>query len=285
MGATLTLTREHGNYLIAFTALFVPFVASRFWRSFAILFHQLYSTPDPRDTIHHQRQIVLRNSTSPESGLMSFARLIWAWRGAAPWPWPWLRIVPLAIFAFFSIGAFSVAGVFSSQISTAGEVLLKGDGCEISSEYFDRNFTSSNEDQSFFPTFTNNVANYAQQCYTKIESNLLECSKFVTSAIPAAVMDYNAPCPFEAQVCRRNDSNLRLDTGHLNSNDIFGLNSAKEDTFTFRYTLQVSLPFACLVHHSRRAHLRVVEISYLRWFQCYVVTAAVSTQDFTTFRY
>ncbi|KAK7915223.1 cytochrome p450 protein [Apiospora marii] len=278
MGATLTLTREHGNFLIAFTALFVPFVAGRFWRSFAILFHQLYATPHPRDTIHHQRQIVLRNSTSPESGLVSFARLIWAWRRGTLWPWPWLRIVPPAIFAFFCIGAFSVAGVFSSQISTAGEVLLKGDSCEVSSEHFDRNFTSYSADQSFFPTFTNNIANYAQQCYTKLDSNLLECSKFVTSAIPTAVMDYNAPCPFKAEICRRNSSNIRLDTGHLNSNDIFGLNSAKEDSFTFRYTLQVSLLSVSPFHSPWRAYLNFVEIQYHRMvlmmkdFQCILYT-------------
>lgn len=32
MGATLTTTRQYGNLLIAFTAFFVSFVASRFWK-------------------------------------------------------------------------------------------------------------------------------------------------------------------------------------------------------------------------------------------------------------
>ncbi|KAK8099910.1 hypothetical protein PG999_010284 [Apiospora kogelbergensis] len=131
MGATLTLTREQGNLLIAFTALFVPFVASRFWRVFAILFHQCYSRSDPRDAIHHQRQVVLRNSSSPESGLFSFIRLLWAWRRTTTPNRPWLRVLPVALFSSFSICAFTVAGGFSSMISTAGEVLLRGDDCEI----------------------------------------------------------------------------------------------------------------------------------------------------------
>ncbi|KAK8017269.1 hypothetical protein PG991_008345 [Apiospora marii] len=92
MGATLTMTREQGNFLIAFTAFFIPFVVSRLWKSFAMLFHQCYSTSDPRDAVHHQRQVLLRSSSSPETSLMSFARMIWIWQGTAKRPW--LRVFP-----------------------------------------------------------------------------------------------------------------------------------------------------------------------------------------------
>jgi hypothetical protein len=39
MGATLTTTRQYGNLLIAFTAFFVGFVASRFWKMAWLVMH------------------------------------------------------------------------------------------------------------------------------------------------------------------------------------------------------------------------------------------------------
>lgn len=238
MGATLTTTRQYGNLLIAFTAFFIPFVASRFWRIFSLVFHQCYSTPAPRDAIHHQRQVVLRNSFSPESGLVSFIGLMWAWRhgdGAA-----WLRVLPQFLFLFFSICAFTVAGGFSSQISTAGEVLLRGDNCKIAQKLALRDADLWIEETAYWSLYNNNLKNYAQSCYSNQSSGLLECSTFVTSSIATADVDYNAPCPFEPGTCVRNSSTLRLDTGHLNSNDVFGLNAPKHETLTFRNVLQVS---------------------------------------------
>lgn len=241
LGATLTMTREYGNFLVAFTALFIPFVASRFWRIFAIWFHQCYSSPDQRDTLHHQRQIVLRNSTSPESGLISFIRLLWAWRRVARRPL--LRILPVAIFAFFSIAFFTVAGVFTSEISKADEVLVNGDHCKAGSNLvFDwEDIETASASYVYWGTFVEKVANYARQCYTNDSSGLLECSRLITGSISTASQDGNAPCPFDPSVCRKSNSNLRLDSGHLNSNDIFGLNARRDETLTFRYVLQVSI--------------------------------------------
>lgn len=56
MGATLTLDRAYGNLLIAFTATFVGIVATATWRLSCLCFHRIYSTSDPRDALHHQKQ-------------------------------------------------------------------------------------------------------------------------------------------------------------------------------------------------------------------------------------
>ncbi|KAK8009139.1 hypothetical protein PG991_011690 [Apiospora marii] len=238
LGATLTMTREYGNFLIALTALFVPFVASRFWRIFAIWFHQCYSSPEPRDALHHQRQVILRNSTSPESGLLSFIRLMWAWRRVARRPLR--RVLPFAAFTFCSVALFGAAGIFTSEISTAGEVLVNGDRCQAGSNmlYDWVDAETASDAYVYWGTFQEKVASYARQCYSDENSGLLECSRLVTGSIPAAVRDENAPCPFDPDVCRRKDSNLRLDSGHLNTNDIFGLNSPPDETMTVRYVLQ-----------------------------------------------
>ncbi|KAK7931183.1 cytochrome p450 protein, partial [Apiospora marii] len=250
-----------GNLLIAFTALFVPFVSSRFWRLFSIIFHQCYTTPDPRDTIHQQRQVVLRNATSPESGLATFARLLWAWRGAGQRR-SLLRVLPTALFALLSIGAFTAAGGFSSKIASTGEVLLKGDNCTTAYQLLSKNTTETTVYGAYASTFSNNMASYAQQCYSPGSSGILECAKFVTRTIPTATREYNASCPFHG-LCRRNSSNIRFDTGHLDSNHVFGLNSGKDSSLTFRYVLQCA-PLAT----TGRTH-----------------NITVSDQDFTTYNY
>lgn len=57
LGATLTLEPRYGLLLLSFTATFVAFVASRFWRIMSLALHRIYSTPEPRDALHHQRQV------------------------------------------------------------------------------------------------------------------------------------------------------------------------------------------------------------------------------------
>lgn len=238
-GATLTIPREQGNLLIALTALFIPFVSSRFWRLCAIIFHQCHTTSGPQDTVHQQRQVVLRNATSPESGLASFIRLLWAWRGAGQ-QHSLLRVLPTALFALLSIGAFTAAGGFSSKIATTGEVLLKGDNCTTAYMLPTRNTTLVSLYGAYASTFSTNVASYAQQCYSSGRSGILECAKFVTRTISTASMSYNESCPFHG-ICRQNSSNIRFDTGHMDSNRVFGLNSGKDSSLTFRYVLRVSL--------------------------------------------
>lgn len=71
LGQTLTLSRNNANLLIAFTASFVVFVGSRIWAIACLSLHRAYSTAKQRDALHHQRQVVLRNSSSSDSGLVS----------------------------------------------------------------------------------------------------------------------------------------------------------------------------------------------------------------------
>lgn len=71
LGITLTLDRQQANFLIAFTASFIVFVGSRFWYIICVFLHQVYSTSEPRDALHHQRQVVLRNSGASEAGVVS----------------------------------------------------------------------------------------------------------------------------------------------------------------------------------------------------------------------
>lgn len=70
LGQTLTLDRNDANLLTAFTASFVVFVGARVWGMASLVLHRYYSTPDRRDALHHQRQVVLRNTSSADSALV-----------------------------------------------------------------------------------------------------------------------------------------------------------------------------------------------------------------------
>ncbi|OTB01373.1 hypothetical protein M426DRAFT_41238, partial [Hypoxylon sp. CI-4A] len=237
LGATLTTTQTYGSLLIAFTAFFVAFVASRFWRILCLILHRIYSTDQDRAAIHHQRQVILRNSASPESGLVSFIHIVWAWKKLS-WRHLVVLVPPIAA-SLFSVIAFTVAGGFTSKISTAlgDEVLLKSSRCgptmwvapDMESEMA---LLAANAEKM------DNAANYAQQCYNASGFGALGCNKFVTPRLPAAEMTMTAPCPFDSKICRSQNANVRLDTGYIDSNDHLGLNAPNDARVGVRYVLE-----------------------------------------------
>ncbi|KAI1741603.1 hypothetical protein F4680DRAFT_415976 [Xylaria scruposa] len=235
-GRTLTTTKESGNLLIALTAVFVGFVASRFWRIACLCLHRWYSTSNPRETAYHQRQVILRNSTAPEAGLWSIMTLLWAWRKL-----PSKRlseILPTCLLAIICLAAFTIAGGFSSSISTAvgDEVLIYSPNCAVIDT---SNASNPTFIYSYFSEQLNNAANYAQQCYdsnTQRDSTAA-CNKFIRSTLPTASANNSAACPFDQKICRKPDANIRLDTGYIGNNEL-GLNSPDNLGFAWRYVLQ-----------------------------------------------
>ncbi|KAI1360715.1 hypothetical protein F5Y08DRAFT_348529 [Xylaria arbuscula] len=233
LGATLTTTKSYGNLLIAFVAIFIAFVASRFWRILCLVLHRCYSTSEARDAIHHQRQVVLRNSLNPESGLLNTIRLVWAWRKT---PVNRLvRLLPIGLLAVICLVAFTIASGFSSSISTAAgdEVLVRSTHCGPI------RFTQPSASvvaigSQFNAEKLNDAANYAQRCYN---SNSTACNTFVVERLPTATMNTTSSCPFQNRICRDPESTLRLDTGYIDSNDGLGLSAPTDQRFAWRYVL------------------------------------------------
>ncbi|KAI1740921.1 hypothetical protein F4680DRAFT_465117 [Xylaria scruposa] len=241
LGLTLTLKREEANLLIAFTAFFITFVSTRCWRIMCFAFHRQYATNDSRDAVHHQRQAILRNSSTPESGLQLFLRLIWTNRHSKSRFYPFWIVAA----AVTSIAAFTAASGLSSQISTAvgTEVLIKTLNCGSLNL---TNFTVSDGNPSFaliqllqgphLAEKANNAANYAQQCYSTGATGTLSCDRFITKAL-GSTKDQNTTCPFEENMCRSRSKNLHIDSGFINSHEDLGLNAPPKDRFLARYVL------------------------------------------------
>ena len=255
MGATLTLSRSDANLLIAFTAVFVGFVATRFWRLACLALHRHYSAADEesRDAaaVHQQRQVILRNAASAESGLGKFLELWWTWGRRVGYSGVVHRAaLPSAVFALLCSAAFLAASGFSSRISSAvgDEVLVDGAGCGVL--WLDLEFSSGFDAQIARQTQvtvdSDNANNYATQCYSSSSSSsssaaakgegILDCASFVVKTLPGSV-DRRAPCPFRNGVCRSDASNILLDTGYVDSNDHLGVNAPPEQRIRMRNTL------------------------------------------------
>ncbi|KAI0540025.1 hypothetical protein GGR58DRAFT_512040 [Xylaria digitata] len=238
LGVTLTLRRQEANLLIAFTAFFIAFISTRFWRILCFAFHRQYATTTTQKVVYHQRQAILRNSTTPEGGIQQLMRLVWANRHRSDRFAPLLLIIVAAV----CISAFAVAGGLSSQISTAvgTEVLIDSLNCG----FIDRNKIQDPDGQGsytqqFFALVPNradtidNAANYAQQCYLNDTAGTLDCGRFVTKKLESFI-DNKATCPFQDKMCRSNSTNIRIDSGYINSHEHLGHNYPVEDRVLFR---------------------------------------------------
>jgi hypothetical protein len=131
-GATLTLTKRDGGLLIAFIALFVTVTGERFWAIVSFIAHIALSREAAQDGIYHQRQAILRNSSSSSSGLWNLLRISWAWRRHRKAS-PFKRIFPLLLFSFITLSTFAVAGIFSSRVATSsgGKGLVSSSSCGL----------------------------------------------------------------------------------------------------------------------------------------------------------
>ncbi|OIW34366.1 hypothetical protein CONLIGDRAFT_688166 [Coniochaeta ligniaria NRRL 30616] len=238
MGATLTLTRQDGDLLIAFLSFFVTLVGNRFWRLLCLVLHFSCSTDQPRDAPHHQRQAVLRNSSTAELGVFSLLMVAWSWRNIASRVWR--RFGPVVLLSTVTAAAWILASGYSSRISslsTTNEVLLKGDACG----YLDPNKELDAGDilAYYWPwmgTMIENSARYVQACYEDDSTATVDCSTFTKPRIQSKIAT-NASCPFGGNICAT-DHNIVMDSGYLDSHEHFGLNTPKDQRFQFRHVVQ-----------------------------------------------
>lgn len=177
---------------------------------------------------------VLRNSVSAASTLWTTLQLAWCWRAIAKGYIA--RTLPIVIFAALGFCAFTVAGGFTSSISSGigNEVLIDGSQCALLNSE-----SVTNESLSvaypFVAQSKKNAANYAQQCYSLNSTGTLECKTFVESRL-RFTSTLNASCLFSGNVCRSNDSNLLLDSGLISSDDV-GINLPLNQRMFYRQVL------------------------------------------------
>ncbi|KAI1737085.1 hypothetical protein F4680DRAFT_468324 [Xylaria scruposa] len=238
LGLTVTTTKAYGNLIIASMTIFVAFVANRLWNIICIALHRVYSTTEPRDTLHHQRQVILRNASSPGSGLSAFFCLLLAWRGTTIRRH--LRLWPMIILASACLLGFMLSGSIFSAISivSGNDVLRRCLGSGNGTQMETYSYEYLPDKVGDLPELVHDASVYAHCCYNNTDSPCyMSCTSFFARHLPTNETVNRAECPFQGQICSSTNANLRLDTGYIDSNDHIGLNAPADERFAWRYVL------------------------------------------------
>ncbi|KAL9113386.1 MAG: hypothetical protein Q9227_002427 [Pyrenula ochraceoflavens] len=240
-GATLTIHPREGTLLVAFLALFVRMAGSQLWSLICFALHQVRSSRVPQDGLHHQQQVLLRNSASQNRTLLELLRTSWSWRRNAKRALP--RCLPLILLAVAHSAAFALAGLFSSRVATVlDEVLVRSEYCGYFK--FPNQDLPDLEGASFDLANAATVnsraisiwsSNYARECY--VDQITPGCNIFARQQLLSS-MDRSAKCPFAEKVCMDDQNGVvRLDSGPIYSDIHLGINTPRRDAVVYRTAL------------------------------------------------
>ncbi|EON69223.1 hypothetical protein W97_08482 [Coniosporium apollinis CBS 100218] len=241
LGSTVTISADHGAYLVAFLALFVRWAGAHLWSIICFCLHQWRSTPEERDGLYHQQQAVLRNALSDSSVLWFLTKLGWNWKnnthGAIR------RNVPLMIITVSHMIIFAICGIFSSRVTSVGdEVLIRSPICGWTEElralslgdtYNQHDYDIADALYTTAHSTLQKGSSYARQCYGESASNWGSiCSTYAQPRINSQV-DGKAQCPFPDGVCNTTNA-FSVDSGYIDSDSHLGINMPPGDRVKYR---------------------------------------------------
>lgn len=175
--------------------------------------------------------------TAPISAVWTLSQLLWTWQNVAKRCFT--RVLPTVLTAVLFFCAFTIAGGFSSSISSGigNEVLLNGTSCATVTSFLN----DSNSQPIIMPyasLSTHSAANYAQRCYSSDSPSIFDCAYYTKDHL-SSTMDTQAACPFrDSSICRSNSNNIHLDSGYINLNNDLGVNAPPDYNILFRAVLQ-----------------------------------------------
>lgn len=236
LGATLTTDQRVANIVVAIMAIVVAAAAGSAWNLVMFSWHQLRGTSQLRDGLFRQQQILFRTMAPPSSVFVESLKLLWIWRkDTRSWhnAQRWLPVLTIS----FVFGIASLAASISSSyvISTTDlEVLVDGSTCR------NVNISAYGGAPIYYAPTTLDTSvvtssrSYADECYGG-GSLPPRCRIYVHPRI--ATNASTGPCPFNPSMCRLKgalEASMTLDSGYLDSNDHFGINSPPKDRVQLR---------------------------------------------------
>ncbi|KEF51723.1 uncharacterized protein A1O9_12358 [Exophiala aquamarina CBS 119918] len=264
-GATLTLPAYAGLILVSFLTLFVQYSGSCFWRVVSFILHQTRSVAASKDGLFHQQQAILRNSVTATNAFWTIASSASAWTskgkgkgkenrkgvGEAKPQAPLRTSLPLLLVSAIHISLFTVAGLFSSRVTTtsaSGQALMTGDICGFPDEVENlRGVEPENLDEEGLLTFNTQVllgrltlsrsAAYVRSCYNNNDNGASGgCNVYVQPYLHGvnASSVNDTSCPFVNEETCATSSAVRYDSGAIHSNEDLGINSPESDAMTIR---------------------------------------------------
>ncbi|ETN39471.1 uncharacterized protein HMPREF1541_05695 [Cyphellophora europaea CBS 101466] len=214
LGSTITLSRGTAPIFTAFLAFFITIVGACLWRSICFTIHQISASPKPKDGMHHQHQLILRNTSSPTEATRAFFESAFFWRNLA-------------------LTASSILSSLVAQSSGSHRLITSND-CG----YFAYDNSSSLEVRTKAMTSkdlndTVLASSYARTCYEGNDKlNKLQCSSYVKPALKWTAPK-NASCPFDHSMCK-DGLVYQLDTGIIESHEDLGINMPSSGRIGFR---------------------------------------------------
>ncbi|CZR61302.1 uncharacterized protein PAC_11198 [Phialocephala subalpina] len=233
-GATLTISARNGGYLTAFLAILVSVTGGQLWSILRFILHQSKARAGTKNAYYTQQQIILRNTVGTIQIARKLIQISWAWRRVIPRSF--FRPLHLITIALTILAVFSVAGIFSSEISkaVASTVLLTTKNCGFYS-MTEPGSNSSSAGLAFDKKLAADLVeaiSYAQACYGKNDS--VQCAIYVQQQIKYTIIG-NVSCPFDESVCILKGRNvIELDTGLIDSHKDFGVNAPAEWRVSYR---------------------------------------------------
>ena len=232
LGATITTDQRVANIVIAVVAIVVTAGAGSAWNLVMFLWHQLRATSRPKDGLFRQQQVLFRTLATPTSVLADTCKLVWVWRRSG---WSSIfRSLPILSLSFIFAIASLAASISSSYVvsTTDLQVLVDGSSCRAINISSYLNADALADAVPLETALYTSARSYADECYGS-GSVPPRCHIYVRPRLEYTTK--SGPCPFEGSICRLNDTaSLIFDSGYLDSNDHFGLNSAPSDRVQIR---------------------------------------------------
>lgn len=239
----LTVPQSQGSLLVAFLALFVSLAMTHLWSILCFLVHQFRSTASPRPIIYHQQQALLSNGPTAAAAAWSLIKLAWTWRGKADNVMR--NSISLILTALTYLAVLAAASLLSSKVHLDGdEVLATANTCgwtgisltqtQDATGYDTEDLIDTRSVASFWGRWTAfRSQEYVENCYASTGPvNTGMCQVYATATMPTTT-NTSAECPFAAEICAQSSA-LEIDTGYIDSNLHFGINSPASDVLRFR---------------------------------------------------
>lgn len=210
------------------------FVGNAIWSILAFVLHQCFVRQDPGNGIHHEIQLILRNSNKSFNATWEFIRLAWHCRKSSI-----VKPLALSLVAFLCAAGSVVAGIESSKITAgvtaANDVRLKPENCGQS--VWDPDGVKNQLSFGTWLTKTGRDARtYVETCYgnSSIQEGPGNCAKFPVEQI-SYYMSTGEQCPFADGMCLTGPNTaFKLDTNYIDSHKVLGINAPVSDRISIR---------------------------------------------------
>lgn len=238
LGATITLTQRNGSLLTAFLGIFVTIAGGASWRILSFLIHQHRAGHDwkDKDALHHQQQVILRNSDN--SAVTAWQMIRFTWNKRKLGRKQILRNLPFVILALCNTLLFAVAGVFSSSVTKAAgtETLISSSHCGYTQYVVQPDDKPGASTTAWIVRLANETfaaIMYSRACYGDA-SNELQCGRFPQTQL-VSTSKMNVSCPFQSQICLEGPSAaFRVESQWIDTNNDLGINSKASDRLQYR---------------------------------------------------